>query len=403
MPVFKYQAKKAGGGNTEGLVEALNIEAASGILKEKQLIVISIKEKTTSNLLDKILDIFNSVKGKDLVFFARQLAVMLDASVPVVKALRVLAKQTSNKTLKIIIADVAFAVDSGTKLSQALGKYPNIFDNFFVSMVRAGETTGRLDKVLEYLANQIEKDYNLRSRIKGAMVYPIFILSVLVVMGILMMIFVVPKFVDVLTSSNVELPWTTKLLINMSDFFVHDWWLLLFVVIVFGISFYIFDKNPAGHYYVDLLKIKLPIIGPINWKTYMARFGQSLSSLLTSGVPLTKSLQISGDIVNNEVYRRIILKAAREVEVGQTISSVFLQEKEIPLLVTNMIGVGEETGRLDTVLNKVADFYTDETEVSIRTLMSLIEPIILILMGVAAGGLVVSIIMPMYKLTESFS
>jgi len=403
MPVFKYQAKKIGGGNIEGLVEASNVDVASGILKDKQLIVISIKEKTSNNLVDKILDIFNRVKGKDLVFFARQLAVMLDASVPVVKALRVLTKQTGNKVLKIIIADVAFAVDSGTKLSQALAKYPNVFDNFFVSMIRAGETTGRLDKVLIYLADQIEKDYNLRSRIKSAMVYPIFILAVLIVMGVLMMIFVVPKFVEVLTTSNVPLPWTTKLLISISNFLVHDWWLLLFVIIVFGVSFYLFNRNPAGHYYVDLLKIKMPVIGPINWKTYMSRFGQSLSSLLTSGVPLTKSLQISGEIVNNEVYRRIILKAARKVEVGQTISSVFLQEKEIPLLVTNMIGVGEETGRLDTVLNKVADFYTDETEVSVRTLMSLIEPIILILMGVAAGGLVVSIIMPMYKLTESFS
>jgi type IV pilus assembly protein PilC len=403
MATFKYQARRASGGSIEGLVEAPNQEIASNILKDKDLIVISIKEKITSGLIEKFLDIFNGIKGKDLVFFARQLAVMLQASVPVVKALRVLSKQTSNKALKLIVADIAFAVDSGTKLSQALAKYPNVFDNFFVSMIKAGETTGRLDKVLVYLADQIEKDYNLRSRIRGAMIYPIFILSVLILMGVLMMIFVVPKFVDVLSSSNVELPWTTKLLIAFSDFLVHDWWLLLFIIIIFGVSFYLFNKNPAGHYYVDLLKIKMPIIGPINWKTYMARFGQSLSSLLTSGVPLTKSLQISSEIVNNEVYSRIIMKAAREVEVGKTISSVFLTEKEIPLLVTNMISVGEETGRLDTVLKKVADFYTDETEVSIRTLISLIEPIILILMALAAGGLVVSIIMPMYKLTESFA
>lgn len=403
MPIFKYQAKKARGGSIEGLVEASSEEAALNILKDKQLIVVSIKEKTSNNLINKMLDVFNRVKGRDLVFFARQLAVMLEASVPVVKALRVLTRQTSNKMLKLIIADVAFAVDSGTKLSQALSKYPNVFDNFFVSMVKAGETTGRLDKVLAYLADQVEKDYNLRSRIKGAMVYPAFIFSVLVVMGVLMMVFVVPKFVEVLTTANVPLPWTTKLLIAISDFLIHDWWLLLFIIIVFGVGFYLFNKNPAGHYYVDLLKIKMPVIGEINWKTYMSRFGQSLSSLLTSGVPLTKSLEICGEIVNNEVYRRIILKAAREVEVGQTMSSVFLQEKEIPLLITNMIGVGEETGRLDTVLNKVADFYTDETEVSIRTLISIIEPVILILMAVAAGGLVVSIIMPMYKLTESFA
>lgn len=403
MPSYRYLAKKTNGENVKGLVEAPNIKNASEILKDKQLIIISLKENPWQQVTDFFLNVMNRVRSKDVVFFARQLSVMLEANVPVVKSLHVLIKQTTNPYFKLIIGEIVDDVDGGAKLSQALKRYPKIFDNFFVYLVRAGETTGRLDKVLVYLADQIEKDLAIKGRIKGAMIYPCFIFGVLIVMGIGMMVLVVPKFVSIFEQSSIQLPLPTRILIGTSDFFVNYWWLLVIFVGVLASGIYLYSRNKAGHYYLDLIKIKIPVIGTIIWKTIMVRFSRSLSSLLTSGVPVTKSLQIVAEIVNNDVYRKIFFQTAEEVEVGKTISSILMKEKNVPLLVTNMISVGEESGKIDKVLVKVADFYESETDTAIKTMVSLIEPIILIVIGLAAMGLILSIILPMYQLTESFS
>lgn len=403
MPSFKYVARKKDGENAKGIVEAANIEFAANLLKDKQLIIISIKENPWQHLYDQALNIFNRVGRKDVVFFARQLSVMLEANVPVVKSLKVLIKQTSNRYFRLIISEIADDVDGGAKLSQALSRYPKIYNNFFVHLVRAGETTGRLDRVLIYLADQMEKDYALRGRVKGAMIYPAFIFGVLISMGVGMMIFVVPKFVSIFQQSNIQLPLPTKILIGISNFLVGYWWLVLVILIIIFGAAYLYSRNKNGHYYLDLLKIKIPIIGTIIWKTIMVRFARSLSSLLVSGVPVTKSLQIVAEIVNNDVYRRIFYNTAANVEIGKTISSVLIKESVVPILVTNMISVGEETGKVDKVLTKVADFYETETDAAVKALVSIIEPVILIVIGLAAMGLVVSILMPMYQLTESFT
>lgn len=403
MPSFKYVARKKDGENAKGIVEAANIDFAANLLKDKQLIIISIKENPWQHLYDQALNIFNRVSRKDVVFFARQLSVMLEANVPVVKSLKVLIKQTSNRYFRLIISEIADDVDGGAKLSQALSRYPKIYNNFFVHLVRAGETTGRLDRVLIYLADQMEKDYALRGRVKGAMIYPAFIFGVLISMGVGMMIFVVPKFVSIFQQSNIQLPLPTKILIGISNFLVGYWWLVLVILIIIFGAAYVYSRNKNGHYYLDLLKIKIPIIGTIIWKTIMVRFARSLSSLLVSGVPVTKSLQIVAEIVNNDVYRRIFYNTAANVEIGKTISSVLIKESVVPILVTNMINVGEETGKVDKVLTKVADFYETETDAAVKALVSIIEPVILIVIGLAAMGLVVSILMPMYQLTESFT
>lgn len=404
MPIYKYLARKKTGEIEKGNVEAANVNAASEVLKEQNLIIVDIKERALKYDFNNLLNFFNQVKTKDIVFFSRQLSVMLDASVPVVKALKILAKQTTNKYLQLIVQDLAGEVEGGAKLSQALNRYPKVFNNFFIYMVKAGETTGRLDKVLIYLADQMEKDYAIKSKIKGALVYPAFIFSVLIIMATLMMIFVVPKFSAMFLESGIELPWTTKLLIGTSNFLISYWWLVLFLIIVFVAILLVFKKNPIGKYYFDLFKIRVPVIGPIIWKTYIVRFGRSLSSLIVSGVPVTKSLEIVAEIVDNDVYKKIFLETAAEVEVGKTMSAVFIKYiKEMPLLVTHMTSVGEETGKLDKVLTKIADFYEAESENSVKTFLSLIEPIIMVIIGLAAAVLVVSVILPMYSLTDAIS
>lgn len=403
MPNFKYQARSESGQSVSGVVEAATAEAALAMLKEKQLIVVSLKANAWPRATDKFFNLFNRIRRKDVIFFARQLAVMLNAGVPLIRALRIAIKQAENVRFRAIIADIAADVDGGAKFSQALSRYHKVFDNFFVHLVRAGETTGRLDKVLVYLADQIEKNYALRSRITGAMIYPAFIFSTLFIMGIGMMIFVIPKFEEVFSTMGIELPVMTRILIGASKFMVNYWWAIILVLAVIAVVFYLFNHNPAGRYYLDLLKIKLPIVGTIVLKTAMVRFSRSLSSLLVSGVPVTKSLEIVSGIMNNVVYRDILLKTVSEVEMGKTVSSVLAAEKTVPILVTNMISVGEESGKIDMVLTKVADFYEGETESAVKALVSLIEPAILIIIGLAAMGLILSILMPMYQLTSSFA
>ncbi|EKD76565.1 MAG: hypothetical protein ACD_43C00058G0003 [uncultured bacterium] len=280
-------------------------------------------------------------------------------------------------------------------------KYPKIFDQFFIHMVRSGETTGRLDKVLDYLANQKEKDYSLRSRVRGAMVYPAFIISVMGVVGVVMMVYVLPQLTGILTQNGATLPLTTRVLMGISDFMMNDWWLILLVLIVgiTGVVLYVRTEN--GNYAFDYLKIRLPILGPIYQRITLSRFCISLSNLLASGVTLPTSLGIVGDIVDNAVYRGIIQRTIHEVESGNSISSVFVHQDVIPPILTQMVSVGEETGRLDDILSKLGDFYNKEVDAAIAVLTSLIEPLIIIILGIGAGFMVTGILTPIYNATTS--
>lgn len=401
MALFTYTAKTNAGKTVKGTVEAPLLEGANDLLRERQLIVLKIKPLNDQDILEKFNNFLNRVSAKDITFFARQLSVLIEASVPVVRSLRVLIKQTKNEYFKKVIADIAAEVDGGAKLSQALNRYPRIFDQFFVHMIRAGETTGRLDKVLLYLADQKEKDYSLRSRIRGAMIYPAFILATMVGIGVIMMVYVVPRLTSLITESGGQIPFTTKILLGTSALIVNFWWAIILLIILFSVGIYFYIKTEQGRYYFDLLKIKLPVLGPLYQRILLTRFSMSLANLLTSGVPVTRSLQISGDIVNNSVYHELIRKTVVEVESGNSIASVFIHSSHVPAIVSQMLSVGEETGRLDSILQKLADFYTQEVENAISSLTSLIEPLILIVLGVAAGIMVTGILSPIYNISSS--
>lgn len=401
MALFSYTAKTSIGKTVKGTVEAPLLEGANDLLRERQLIVLKIKPLNDQDILEKFNNFLNRVSAKDITFFARQLSVLIEASVPVVRSLRVLIKQTKNEYFKKVIADIAAEVDGGAKLSQALNRYPRIFDQFFVHMIRAGETTGRLDKVLLYLADQKEKDYSLRSRIRGAMIYPAFIMATMVGIGVIMMVYVVPRLTSLITESGGQIPITTRILLVTSSLIVNFWWAIILLAILFSVGIYFYIRTEQGRYYFDLLKIKLPVLGPLYQRILLTRFSMSLANLLTSGVPVTRSLQISGDIVNNSVYHELIRKTVVEVESGNSIASVFIHSTHVPAIVSQMLSVGEETGRLDSILQKLADFYTQEVESAISSLTSLIEPLILIVLGVAAGIMVTGILSPIYNISSS--
>jgi type IV pilus assembly protein PilC len=355
--------------------------------------------------LDKYLakiPFLNRVPPKDLVIFSRQLSVMISADVPIVQALKVLVRQTVNKSLKIVVANLAADVEGGTKFSAALARYPDVFSDFFINIIRSGETTGKLDEVLNYLADQQEKDYDLSSKIKGAMIYPAFILFGLVAVGIVMMIFVIPKLTDILKESGATLPLSTRILIGTSDVMKNYWWALLvaFVGIVGAVRYII--SFPVGRKYWDTLKIKLPIFGELFRRIYMVRFTRSFSTLLTGGVEIVGALKITAAIVGNAIYRNLILETVREVEDGNPITTVFAKSKEIPVMVSQMLGIGEQTGKIDAILARLTDFYTREIENMVRNLTTIMEPLIMLFMGVAVGIMVSAVILPMYSLATQF-
>lgn len=400
MAIFNYKVKNRIGENFAGTVVAPSEGVAYGILKDKNFIIVSLKESRKISLKFS-LSALQRVKSKDVVIFARQLSVMISAGVPIVKALRVLAHQTKNNNFKSIITNVADEVDGGAKLSNSISRYPHIFSNFFIQMVRSAETTGKLDEILNYLADQVEKNYDLRSKVRGALMYPAFILSGTIIVGAAMMIFVIPQLLTVLEQGSAQLPFTTKLLIGTSGFLRGFWWAVILLLGILYLSIRFYARTEKGRRVIDFLKIKLPVFGQIFQKTYLTRFSQSMSTLITSGVPLTRSLEIVADVVGNTLYRDLTLKTIEEVEAGNSITSVFVKSKHVPLVLSQMMSVGEQTGRLDQILDKMANFYSRELDNLLKNLVTIVEPIIMVIMGVAVGFLVSAIILPIYNLSSA--
>ncbi|MCH7492854.1 type II secretion system F family protein [Patescibacteria group bacterium] len=400
MPEFSYKARDQSGEVVSGVVVAPSENIAYGMLRDKRLFIVSLKERKKRNFLGKF-SLGTGVTTKDIVIFSRQLSVMITSSVPIVKALKVLVRQTDNVRLKTILSDVADEVDGGAKLSQALGKYPRVFGNFFIQMVRSAETTGRLDEILDYLANQEEKDYDMKSKTRGALIYPAFIFSSLVMVGALMMMFVLPQITSIFEDTDVELPITTIIFIGMSDILIGYWWLIILILvgIAFGIRAII--KTEIGRRKFDILKIRAPLVGKLFNMLYLARLSRSLSTLLSSGVPLTKSLDIVADVVGNTMYRDLTRATIKKVEGGGSITTEFLKSKYVPLMLSQMMSVGEQSGQLDKILIKVADFYQRELENHLANFSTAIEPLIMIILGVSVGFLVSAIILPLYNLTSA--
>lgn len=403
MPVYDYKAKDNTGATITGAVEAPNDIVAQDTLKERGMTVVSMNERKKNTLFQSSLGFFNRVPHKDVVLFARQLAVMISATVPIVQALRILVKQTSNITFKIIISEVGDEVDGGAKLSASLARYPQAFSDFFIYMIRSGETTGKLDETLNYLADQQEKDYDLEGKIKGAMIYPAFIIGAMLIIGVLMMIFVIPKLTDALVAGGAKLPLPTVILMGTSSFLTHYWWLIVAIIAIAASIGRVYLRTPGGRRAYDVLKFKLPVFGGIFEKIYLVRFSRSFSTLIASGIPVTKALEIVADVIGNVIYKELTLQTITEVEAGNSIATVLVTSKVVPPMLPQMMIVGEQTGKLDIILDKLAAFYAKELENMVANLVSIIEPLILVVMGAAVMVIVMAVLMPMYNLSNAIN
>lgn len=400
MPVYNFKATNEDGDLVSGAVESEDESSALALIKEEGYVPVSIAESKVA--LSQInIDFLQRVKPKDIVVLSRQLAVMVDASLPLVEALKILVKQTPNPKLQKIISNVADDVEGGTRLSVALKKYPKQFSNFYISIIRSGETSGQLAEVLNYLADQLEKDYDLRSKIKGAMIYPIFIMSGLLVVGALMMIYVVPKMTEILKETGAQLPISTRILIFVSDWMVVYWWLALLIIIGLAVGYKLGMRNPKFRYGAHWLFLRIPVFGRLFQRIAVVRITQSMGTLSAGKVPLTDALEIIKGIVGNAVFEQMIEQTIVEVKDGNSVASIFSKRKEVPNMLSQMLIVGEETGKLNDVLGRVSDFYTREIDNLVANLVTLIEPIVMILMGLAVGVMVAAIILPIYTLSTA--
>ncbi|MFA6252940.1 MAG: type II secretion system F family protein [Patescibacteria group bacterium] len=400
MATYKYRARSMDGESLSGIVEAPGENEAAELLGERGLIVLSLVAGKKKNFKGININL-GGVNQKDLVIFSRQLAVMISATIPIVQALRILSQQTSNPVFTDKIIEIANDVDGGMKLSDAMSKHSKIFSNFFVAMIKSGETSGRLEEVLEYLADQMEKDYDLVARIKGAMIYPVVILVGLVGVSVLMMVYILPKLTPMLKESGAELPAITNWLIAISDFMVSSWYYILFILLILAFIFVYWTKSQSGKNMWDSIKIKIPIFGGLFKKIYLVRFTRSLHTLIKGGVPISMALRITAEVVDNKAYADLIMKTVAEVEAGNSISTLFAKSPLVPKMLSQMMIVGEKTGRIDTILERLSDFYSREINTMVANMTTLIEPLILILMGVGVGGIVAAIMLPMYKVAQN--
>lgn len=400
MPTYSYRVIDRSGKLINGTVEAETEAVASDLLRERGYQIKQLEESVEKKGFELEITFLQRVTPKDVVIFSRQLSVLVSASVRLVEALKTVAKQTVNPKLKRTLVDIANEVEGGVRLSDALGKYPKIFGGFYISMVHSGETSGKLEEILLYLADQQEKDYDMRSKVKGAMTYPIFVVAMLFIIGAIMMIFVIPKLTGILSESGVELPISTRILIGISNAFVHYWWLIIGGVfaIISGVKYA--NGTPAGKRVLDNVILRLPVFGNMFKKIYVVRTTQSLSTLIQGGVDVVSSLKIVTDVVGNQVFHDILIETVKEVGAGNSINSVWKKYDQFPIMVVQMTAVGEETGRLQEVLERLAHFYEREVDATVSTLSTAIEPLIMVFMGLAVGGMVSAIILPMYTLAQ---
>ncbi len=397
---FNYQARTKEGEAHSGVVEASSKEAALALLQKYGFYITYLEEGAKQPFFSRKIKLFDRVSKRDVVIFSRQLSIMLSSKVPPVESLRILVTQIKNRNLSEKILQIAEDVEGGTNLSKAFSVYPEIFSPLYINMIKSGEASGKLSDSLNYIADHLEKDYYLMSKIKGVMVYPAFILLVLTAVFLAIMLWIIPNIKSIFEKSEQEIPPLTKLTIAVSDLFINQGMVLLLIFIVFVGAAIAFLMSRKGKEFLSIYSLNIPLIGDFFKKIYLARFAENLSTLISGGLPIIQSLEIAGDVVGNEVYKSVILEAKKSVLKGETISSVLVRfPKIMPPLFTQMVQTGERTGRLDNVLLNVVNFYQIEIERTLESLISIIEPVLIVFLGLMVAFLAVAVLLPIYKLS----
>ncbi len=401
MPTFVWEGKTAQGRTMKGELEAPTLEAVFTVLRDRRIrpVPSRIREKGTG--LDKEISIpgfGEKVKAKEVSLFTRQFATMIDAGLPIVQCLDILSEQSESKLLRNTVRTIKQDVEGGRTLTEALSKYPKIFDNLYVSMVQAGEAGGVLSTILNRIAMFVEKATKLKKTVKGAMIYPSAIIAVACIVVAILLIFVIPVFAELYGSMGKALPVPTQVTINISNWFVANWYLPLFGLVGVIAGLRIYYQTDQGKMNIDRILLRLPIVGDLLRKVAVARFSQNMAILLSSGVPILDSLAITSKTAGNKVVEKAIMDSRVSISQGRNVADPLRESKIFPPMVCHMVAVGENTGGLDTMLKKVAELYEEEVDDAVANLTAMMEPMIMVVLGVILGGLVISMYLPIFQL-----
>lgn len=397
---FSFKARSKTGEVREGKIEALNSDAAVTMLQEKGLIPLMIEKDVKVSMVEKDLQhLWNGVGLRDLSIFYRQFATLIEAKVSIVSSLRAIGEQSTNAFLSTVVAEIVSDVEDGLPLSDAMSKHPDVFATLAVSMIKAGELSGNLQRSVVFLAENAEKNYDLNSKIRGALFYPLFVLGATLVIGFLVFTIVLPKLTGIFKDMKVEIPWYTKVLMACGDFMSVYWWVVAIVLAAVIGGFFYYIKTADGRKEWDAIKLKLPIIGKLFQYVYLSRFAENLAVLLDGGIPIVRALIIVSEVVDCTAYESVILRAADEVKTGGSMSTVFARSEQYPPIVSQMIRIGEDSGKISEVLLNVSGFYNQETDRITRNLSTMIEPIMIVILGIGVGILVFAVLVPIYNIS----
>lgn len=399
--LFKYKAINESGAETEGSVEAINIDIAISSIQRRGFIISSIKPSDEgTGLLSKEFTFFERVKVKDVVILSRQIATLFTAQVSALRIFKLLSAEAENPALRKKLAEISEDIQGGSTISLAMSKHPKVFSSFYINMVRAGEESGKLDETFLFLADYLDRNYEVTSKVKNALIYPAFVVFTFIAVMSLMLTVVIPKIGGILESSGQEVPIYTKAVLALSGFLV-DFGPFIVVLLIVGIFFLVrFLQTPAGKDSSARLRISVPYIGDLYRKLYLSRIADNMNTMLSSGIPMLKALELTGNVVDNKVYEDILRDTLESVKSGGALSDAMARYPEIPGILVQMIRVGEETGELGNILKTLAKFYQREVINAVDTLINLIEPVMIVALGLGVGFLLAAVLIPIYNISS---
>jgi len=399
MPIFQYTARTLKGDLVNDKIDLPSRDDVIAHLRKNRMVVVQVRQAPREFKLS--FKFGGGVKTRDVVIMTRQFATMINAGLPLVQALGILADQTENKVLTDVTRQVVYDVESGHTLADALRKHPKAFSDLFVNMVAAGEAGGILDTILLRLAQFLEKNDAIIRKVKGAMVYPVVIMSVAAIAITVLLIFVIPTFQAMFASVNLELPLPTRVVIGMSNLLKHYWWAILGAIGLTGFAINRYYKTVPGKLQIDTMLLNVPVLGDVIRKSAVSRFTRTLGTLISSGVSILDGLEITARTAGNQVIHNAVMESRASIAGGETIAAPLQKSKVFPPMVISMIAVGEQTGGLDEMLSKIADFYDEEVDAAVSTLLSLMEPIMIVVLGVIVGGMVVAMYLPIFDMVNA--
>ncbi len=399
--LFAYKALNKSGETTTGQTEAFNVDVAIKQLQNSGLTLTEIHGIEDKDFKVPLFSFFNRVSNKDIVILSRQIATLFQAQVSALRVFRLLSGQSDNPNLKKYLSVIADDIQGGSSISIALSKFPDAFSGFYVNMVKSGEESGKLDEVFNYLADYLDRSYEVTSKAKNALIYPAFIVLTFIGVIVLMLTVIIPKIALMITDSGQPVPFYTQIVLSISNIFIDYGIFMAIILVIFGFFSWRYTRTPEGAVYLDNLKLNIPYIGDLYKKLYLSRISDNMNTMIISGIPILKALEITSSIVDNKIYKDVLDDTLIKVKQGTALSEAFSQHKEIPNILTQMIKVGEETGELGKILKSLSNFYQREVTTSVDTLVGLIEPVMIVFLGLGVGVLLAAVLMPIYNIAAS--